>query len=109
MNKLAMSIYKKQASLLLPKAVAAATTGRKLGLSASSLAAIETANIILRAQHAKNELIGAALASGNSSGAREALGSSIHDRILDNKLSDLINNSFLMSPIESGKYLLGLK
>jgi hypothetical protein len=109
MKKLAEAIYAKQASLLLPKAVAAATTGRKLGLGASSLAAIETANVILRAQHAKNELISKALSSSNNSAAREALESSLHDRILDNKLSDLINNSFLMSPIESGKYLLGLK
>lgn len=111
--KLARAIYKnheaKVASLILPRLAAAAAANKKLGVGVGSLGAIEMSNILLRAQAGKNELLNAALKANDIEKAKQVLGSSVHDMIIDKKVSDLINNSFLMSPIESGKYLLGLK
>lgn len=113
-SKLASAIYSKHrrdkvSSLLLPRLAAAAAANKKLGVGVGSLGAIEMSNMLLRAQSGKNELLRAALNSGNIDEAKKVLGASVHDMLLDKKVSDLINNSFLMSPIESGKYLLGLK
>jgi hypothetical protein len=111
--KLARAIYinheAKIASLILPRLAAAAAANKKLGVGVGSLGAIEMSNILLRAQAGKNELLNAALKANDIEKAKQVLGSSVHDMVLDKKVSDLINNSFLMSPIESGKYLLGLK
>jgi hypothetical protein len=113
-NNLRVAIYNRQlmektSAVLLPGLATRLAINKKLGIGASSLGAIEASNALLRAQNYRDSLIRGALAASDTQGAREALDTSLQDIVLDKKLSQLINDSFVMSPMESSKYLLGLK
>jgi hypothetical protein len=129
MDKLSFSIYKGHArrsltkvanplaailssNALLSRLAVANITARKAGLSAGTLAAAEASNAILRAQSARDDLIHAAIntakKTNNIQGVEDAFSTKVHDIILDKTLRTLGNESVLISPVESAKYLLGL-
>jgi hypothetical protein len=99
---------------LLSRLAMSNITARKAGISAGSIGTAEVANAILRAQAAKDKATHMAInqveknIAGGVNPIRNALDTKIQDLILDKSLRTLGNESLLLNPLESAKYLLGI-